>query len=40
VDGYLLGGHDWQWQGPMGGMCPGLHTLLFTRSAMGFLMTT
>ncbi len=36
----LLGGHDWQ--GPVVGIWPGHrgYTLLFTRSAMGFLMTT
>ncbi len=36
----LLGGHDWQ--GPVVGIWPGLrgYTLLFTRSAVGFLMTT
>ncbi len=36
----LLGGHDWQ--GPVVGIWPGHRgcTLLFTRSAMGFLMTT
>ncbi len=36
----LLGGHDWQ--GPVLGIWPGHrgYTLLFTRSAMGFLMTT
>ncbi len=36
----LLGGHDWQ--GPVVGIWAGHrgYTLLFTRSAMGFLMTT
>ncbi len=36
----LLGGHDWQ--GPVEGTWPGHrgYTLLFTRSVMGFLMTT